>query len=202
MGSTPDISKGEGFIRTYDLFEHLLDDVYKSLEMMLSDKESQYLRRVFVRNVFACIEGIVQILKYEISKDIRLGRYCVELTNKEKEVLYEEKYRNGDRTKIFIPIDKNVKKTFFVAGKVWGLSCFSLNTDGEKYRAFLKAKETRNRLAHPRTYYDIDITDTEIDAVGKAFEWVRSSFLSLMKEKVKSVSSELPDNVLNGLKNA
>ena len=169
---------------------------------MLSDKESQYLRRVFVRNVFSCIEGIVQILKYEIRKDVQCGKYNVELSNKEKEVLYEEKDRSDSKIKIFIPIDKNIKNTFILAKKVWMLTNSTLNTDGKDYQDFLKTKETRNRLMHPRTYYDINITDKEVDAVGKSFEWARLAFISLMKEKVESISSELPEDVISRINSA
>lgn len=202
MESAPDISQGEGLIRTYELFEHLIEDVYKSFEILEPEKESQYLRRVTVRNVFSFIEGIIQILKFEIRSDLRLKYYSADLSPKEKEILYEEKEKNGSKYCIFIPIDQNVKKTFKLAAKVWNLTEYSINTESHEYQWFINTKETRNRLTHPRTYYDINITDKEMAYLAQSFEWVRSEFFSIMKEKVESINQGLPKEVVERFKNA
>jgi len=72
MPQQPNISKGEGLIRTYDLLEHLIDDVGKAFETLESDKSSPYLRRCLARTVFAFIEGVIQIAKWEINSSVRL----------------------------------------------------------------------------------------------------------------------------------
>jgi len=87
------------------------------------------------------------------------------------------------KTRIFISIDENLKKTFRIATKVWGLTAYSFNAGRKEYEHFLSAKEARDRLTHPRTYYDIDITTMEMYQLVSAFEWVRSEFHALMKAK-------------------
>ena len=192
MASSPDISIREGSTRMYELFEHLLDDVLESYKILESDKESQHLRRAAVRNVFSFIEAVVHIIKHEIKSDLRLNRFSYTLTKNNCEVLFEEKIRNEEIIPFFIPIETNIKKTFSLASKVWGLERFNLNTNDEKYRAFLIAKEVRNKLTHPRTFYDIQITSDDISNVSKAYIWVKSEFLRLIKMKVHIIATGLP----------
>ncbi len=202
MASRPDISKGEGLIRTYDVFQHLSADSYKSFEILDLEKDSQYLRRAVVRNVFSFIEGIVQILKFEVKSDLKMNRYSYSLSKNDLEVLNEEKENNGNKFQLFIPIDENLKKTFSIASNTWGLHQFKLDLNSEGYQDFLLAKKTRNRLTHPRTFYDIDITDNEITCFYSCFLWANTEFLRIMKLKVESIAEELPAGVYEKLSKA
>ncbi len=104
---------------------------------------------------------------------------------------------------MFIPIHDNVVKTFKLASKIWELTEYlSINKDGQEYRRFLRAKEIRNRLTHPRTYYDIQITSYEIGLFAHIFKWIRSEFVSLIKEKNENIIQTLPKEVADGLKAA
>jgi len=195
MATTPDLRKG--LTRTYDLLEHLIEDVYKSFEFLDSDKESQYLRRVTVRTVFSFIEGIVQILKFELNSAVRLSRAEVVLSSKEHEVLHEVKVKDGDKIKIIIPVEQNLKRTFKLAGKIWNLKGYQFNTNCSQHTYFMYAKETRNKLTHPRTYYDIEISDDEMSYVAHAFEWVRQEFVRLNEEYRNSLQISISTNKTN-----
>jgi hypothetical protein len=202
MVSRADISKGEGLIRSHELFEHLINDVCKSFEILGEQRESQYHRRTVVRTVFSFVEGVVSILKYELRSDIRMRRYEYDLSKKEKEVLYEIKEHDGEEKNIFIPIDLNIKKTFKLAVSVWSVEDFRLNTDGLEYDLFIQAKATRNRLTHPRTYYDLQVTDDEMASMECTFNWVRVSFGELFKRKVADLTKDFPDDIRERLMNA
>ena len=180
---------------TIDLLEHLVADVDKAFEILEADKTSPYLRRCVARTVFAFVEGVIQIAKWEIRSSIRLGDSSVELSDKDREILLEEKKRNGEVIKILIPVDENLKKTFRLAAKVWGLKNYSLNLEGEEYKDFLSAKKARNRLTHPRTYYDITVTDIDMHCYASSFLWVKAEFLSLMDRRVQALAQELPAEV-------
>lgn len=202
MASFPNLSKGEGLIRTYDLLEHLTNDVYRAFEVLEEDKGSQFLRRSLVRTVFSFIEGIIHIIKFEIRSEYRLEKTEIDLTRKEKEVLYEEKIGNGETIKIFIATDDNLKKTFNIAKKVWELERYHFNAGGSEYEHFLKAKKARDRLTHPRTFYDVEITDDDMFYMASSFEWIRSEFKSLMSARVEKISEGLPENIRAKLVNA
>jgi len=75
-----------------------------------------------------------------------------------------------------VPVDENLKKTFRLAAKIWGLKNYSMKTEGKEYQEFLSAKNARNRLTHPRTYYDITVTDADMHCYASSFLWVKSEF--------------------------
>lgn len=190
MATTTDLRKG--LTRTDELLEHLIDDVYKSFEVLDSEKESQYLRRVAVRTVFSFIEGIVQILKFELNRAVRFGYSAATLSTKEYETLYEVKIEDGEKINIIIPIDQNLRRTFKLASKIWNLGEYKFNTNSEQHTYFKYAKETRNKLTHPRTFYDIEISANEMSYVAHAFEWVRQEFVRLHEDYRKSLRINFP----------
>jgi hypothetical protein len=185
LASYPDLSKGEGLTRTHDLIENLINDVYRAFEVLDADKESQFLRRSLVRTVFSFIEGVIHVIKFEIRSAYRLGRTEIEITRKEREILYEEREKDGEITKIFIATDDNLKKTFNIAKKVWELNNYRFNAGGSEYKDFQKAKRARDKLTHPRTFYDIEITKDDMFYMVRSFDWIRSEFSSLMSAKIE-----------------
>ncbi|MBI5843283.1 MAG: hypothetical protein HZB23_01285 [Deltaproteobacteria bacterium] len=195
MPGSPDISKGEDFIRTYDLLDHLIADVNRAFEILESDKSSQYLRRCVARTVFAFVEGLIQIVKFEINTDIRMEGYSIDLSHNEKEVLSEQKIVNGKSIFIQIPVDKNFKKTFQLAAKLWNLNDYILHTDGDDYQNFLQAKKARNRLTHPRNYYDLQVTDYDMHCYAATFFWSKRAFETLFKKKIESIAADLPKEI-------
>ena len=201
MATYPNLSKGEGLIRTHELFDQLYSDVNNAFEILENSKESQYLRRTLVRTVFSFIEGVINILKFEICSEYRLGKTKSSLTKKEREVLYETKERNGEKIKIFIATDTNLKKTFNIAKKAWNLKNYQFNSGGSEFEHFLKAKRARDKLTHPRTFYDVEISDVDMAYMASSFLWVKNEFHSLMSERVKKISEGLPDDIRTKLLN-
>jgi hypothetical protein len=134
-------------------------------------------------------------MKWEIRSSIRRRESCVDLSKKEREVLDEKKIKNGESIKILIPVNENLKNTFRVAAKVWGLKKYSVSTQRKQYKDFLSAKNARNRLTHPRTYYDIMVTDSDMHCYVSAFFWVKSDFLSLWDERIEILGAELPMDI-------
>lgn len=179
--------------RTYDLLNELIDDVHKSFEILEENKDSQYLKRVTVRTVFSFIESIPQIIKYELRKDIIKNKKFIAISKKEEEFLNERKIKNTREVKLNIPIDKNIKETFKLAIKIWKLENFSINTDKPQYQEFLNAKNTRNRLTHPKKFHDVMIEDIEMSSMAEAFLFCRDNFSSLMKEKSTNILKTLPE---------
>jgi hypothetical protein len=154
----PNISKGEGFVRTYELFEELQADVTRAYEVLEERRDSQFLRRATVRAIFALIEASTEIIKSEIRSTLRLKGGEDHLSEKELGILGGLSITPGPRDQKFLSLEDNLK----LAAKTWGLAEFQLDAGGENYRDFLQAKDARNRLTHPRTYYDIKVTDEDM----------------------------------------
>ncbi|MEZ8467683.1 hypothetical protein AB6D20_007015 [Vibrio splendidus] len=186
---------GEGFIRTYDLLEALSSDVNAAFKVLEEDKPNQYFRRSVVRAVFSYVEAVIETIKVEVRSSLRLERPNFELSKKEDELL-GSLFAISENKGRQLPLEQNLKSTFKLAAKVWDLD-FRLNSDGEDYRDFVIAKSFRNKLTHPKTYYDIEVTDDDMHYHAVAGMWVRSEFERLMKARVDSLEVYVKKYMVN-----
>ena len=185
MTGVQNYKASEGLIRTYDLIEVLSSDVYTAFEVLERDKQNQYLRRSVVRAIFSYVEALIESIKVEIRKSLRLERPDFALSKKEKELLGSLSPISQDKGRQ-LPLEQNLKLTFNLAAKVWDLD-FRLNSDGEDYRDFVIAKSHRNKLTHPKTYYDVEVTDDDMHYYAVASGWVQEEFRRLFKARTESL---------------
>lgn len=197
MATNPDISKGEGMIRTYDLLAVLAEDAKRSIDEVIANQASQYHRRILVRNTIAFIEGMLQVLKFELYRDYRLEHIKDLFTEKDLEVLTEKKQEGETKKQWNIPFDDNFKKTVKIATKIWRLKETKNIVSSKEFSLLKSAKYTRNKLTHPRTYYHIEIADNEVETIQQVFEWSKTVFSGIMQEKINIISASLPQNFLN-----
>jgi hypothetical protein len=197
MSETPNILKG--LIRPHELVAELMNDVNHSFELLNQSRDSQFYRRTTLRNIFSFIEASINIIKYELKREIRLGHIENILTTKENENLYEEKItiKNNASTvhNIIIPLDKNLKVTFRIAKKLWKLKQFILDINSDGYDCFKHAKLSRNKLTHPKDFYDIQITTKDIKDSYLTHIWVKNNFIKLFREKINIGLEEFPEDV-------
>jgi len=186
------MSIGEGFVRTYELFDELQADVLKAYEVLHKEKESQFLRRAVVRAIFALVEAIAEIIKVEVRSTLRLEGGEEALSKKELNVLGGLSITPNPKDQKFLPIEDNLKLTFKIACKIWELNDFQLDTDGENYRDFLRAKDSRNKLTHPRTFYDIQVTDEDMHCHTVTFQWSGNEFKRIFKHRIEKLTTSLP----------
>lgn len=192
MPTQPDITKGEGFVRTHDLLQAMQEDISTAYETLEADRESQYLRRCVARAIFSYIDSMIECVKAEVKSAIRTGQFDAELTPKEMEVIGTLAIINGDSGRP-MPVDDNIRKTFKIAAKVWDLD-FKLDTRGNDFTTFKRAKNSRNRLVHPRTYYDIQVTKDDMYDYTIAGMWAQKEFQRLLKARVDSIMANVSSN--------
>jgi len=188
MPGTPTL--GDGLIRTVDLLDHLRADIESAYALLEEDRTSQFRRRCVVRAVFSYIEALVECIKVEIRLTVRLQPEEFSLSDREREVLGPLSVIGATVGK-FLPLDENVKSTFRLAAKVWTLDSFQLATNDPAYKDFIFAKSARNRLTHPRTYYDIEVTDYDMYCHTVAGMWVQSEFARLFRARQDSILSHV-----------
>ena len=183
------------------MIRELKNDVSYSFELLDKNRESQFYRRIALRNIFSFIEVTINVIKFELKRELRLGRIENKLTTKETEILYEEKISTkvGRNIKqiINIPLEKNLKGTFNIAKKMWCLRNYVLDVNSNEYSYFKKAKYSRNKLTHPKDYYDIQITVVDIKVAYLTYVWVKENFIKLFKEKINIGLEELPEDIKN-----
>lgn len=188
MPGTPNL--GEGYIRSHELLEELFKDIEIAYQMLESDKQSQYLRRCVARANFSLIESMVEIIKVELRSTIRTEKYEGELTEKDKEILGSTFIFNSKQDKFF-SLETNIKKTFKLATKIWEIKDFQLVTNTQDFQDFLAAKSARNKLTHPKNYYDIEVTDIDMHCYTIALFWLKAEFSRLFKARIDSLKSNI-----------
>ena len=182
---------GQGLIRSGELLQELQSDVALGYETLEGNRGSQYLRRSLVRAIFCFIEAGVEVTKIEIRSTVRSGMYSAPLTDKEQELLGST-YLVPPPVAKFISLEANIKRTFRLAAKIWATD-FKLNTSGADFRDFVAAKEARNKLTHPRTLYEIEVTDNDMRLHTVAGRWFQSEFQRLLKARIHAMAKELPE---------
>ncbi len=188
MSGIPNL--GEGFIRSHELLEELFKDINLAYQMLENDKQSQYLRRCVVRANFSFIEAMIEVIKVELRSTIRTVKYELKLTEKDKEVLGSTFIFNSKQDK-FLSLEINIKKTFKLATKIWEIKKFQLVTDTQDFQDFLAAKSARNKLTHPKSYYDIEVTDIDMHYYTTALFWLKTEFSRLFKARIDSLESNI-----------
>ena len=193
MPGSPRIDKGEGFIRSHELLQELRADIDAAYTSLENDKQSQYLRRCVVRAIFSYIEAITESVKVELRSTVRTGLYSGTLTVKETETLGPLHIVGASTNGKFLPLDSNVKRTFCLAAKIWNLKEFHLATGDQDFQDFLAAKSARNRLTHPRTFYDIEVNDCDMNCHTNAGMWMQREFKRLSAARIRALSEGLPE---------
>lgn len=193
MPGSPRIDLGEGFVRQQELIEQLREDIASAYGALEENKSSQYHRRCVVRSIFSFIEAVIESIKWELRSSMRLDEFEGQLSDQEKETL-GSLHVVGRRDDRFLPLDKNIKRTFRLAAKIWQLKTFCLNTDGEDFKDFLRAKFARNRLTHPKTVYDIEVTDSDMHCHTIAGMWVQAELVRLFKARITALAEGFPES--------
>lgn len=191
MPSTPQIDKG--LIRTRDLLYELRADIDAGYAKLEDNRQSQYLRRCVVRAIFSYIEALIESIKEELQSTVRTGLFTGELSGKETETLGPLQIIGRAKPSKFLPLDQNLKRTFRLAAKIWNLHGYRLSTSSQDFRDFLAAKSARNRLTHPRTFYDIEVTDYDMHYHTIAGMWVQSECQRLIDARIRAVAEGLPE---------
>lgn len=192
MPGSPRTDLGEGFVRSGELLEELRNDIESAYEALEKDRNSQYLRRCVVRAVFSFIEAAVESIKSELRSSIRCREFTEPLSERERETL-GSLHVIGPRRDKLLSLDQNIKRTFRLAAKIWKLKSFQLNTSGEDFQDFLSAKAARNRLTHPKTFYDIEVNQQDMHCHTVAGVWMRVELGRLFEARVKGLAEELPE---------
>lgn len=68
-------------------------------------------------------------------------------------------------------------------------------------QGLLGSKKARNKLTHPRTVYDIEVTDYDMHCHTVAGMWVQREFQGLFNERVNSLLSGLSEGEQAALSN-
>lgn len=152
---------------------------YNKLADMIPD--SPFKRRVMVRAIFACIEAYIWHLK-QLARAMHPAKPNV-LTSEELYELDEIK-PNRDKRGDFSPAKSSfktrVKQAFHLYAKVLGHH-YTLPLDDSSGRNFLASIEIRDRITHPKTAHDWQVSDHEVQQVTQAWIWFGERLVEITK---------------------
>lgn len=144
--------------------------------------DEQMRRRELVRSLHAAVDGVVWALRQHVRASARAMDL---LTLDEESVLEEVSYQVNDRGTIsaqarFLPFLGAVRLAVKIATKV--SPGFSVDFEGKAWADFRDAVATRNRLTHPKTTVDLNVSSAEIDQVTASFFWILEVAVSAMEK--------------------
>lgn len=154
-------------------------------ERLLDGDNTQFTRRAYVRNVFAMMEGCIWALKEAVLRAPTAGGRPKIFARGEYELLSDTSYdlkANGEvKEQVkYLRLPENVRFTFRVLGKYFG-GTYDLGVGGKGWQAFLTAQAVRNRITHPKTCQEFQVSDAEIEQCQLACSWFNDLVMSFFQ---------------------
>lgn len=135
-----------------------------------NDKSNQFWRRTVIRCLLALLEAVLWNMKNIAPKIASVSE--IQLSNKELDFA-------EDRIWPFPKFRTNLAKSFELFAKVHGLQ-YSLNCDAG-FDALCLTYELRNRIMHPKTPFDPDVSEKNINDAMLGSKWFSGEFDHLMR---------------------
>lgn len=159
------------------LIEMLRKDVVVAFREAIAEPSNQLRKRTAVRTLFAAIEGIISAMK-----QTALTLLEPDLSRTEHAVLAEESYQLKDNGSLrispqYIRLPANLRFSFEMYSRALGAD-YDLDVGDTQWRDFLKAIEIRNRLTHPKSPDDLEVSMSDIQCVSEPGKW----FIEQVKE--------------------
>lgn len=144
-------------------------------ERQLEESDSQFTRRAYVRSVFAMIEGTLWVLKQTVLNAQPEAGEVKPFTLSEYALLSEITYSlksNGESREHpkYLRLPENLRFVFTVIAKYFDPE-LKLAVGTRAWEDFLAAHAVRNRITHPKTPEEFDVSDAEIAICKKTTAW-------------------------------
>jgi hypothetical protein len=152
--------------------------------------------RTFVRTMAAEFETRLYLLQDFMLK-VHEESANLKFEAAEEAILQSETYslrKNGviERTPKFYPFRDHLLFTLRLFAKRFHPKAMP-EASGPGWDAVLKFIQIRNRLMHPKSMADLEISESEIDSINAAQDWLRSAFKALFAfESLKGPPTRAP----------
>jgi len=175
-----------------EMTDFLFTDFNDGLATLIKN-DSQYLRRSFIRALFAAIESVIFGMKTEILN--RNNKANPPFTIGELAILEEKSFslnKNGNIIEApkFLEIKKNISFVFRAYGRSYGTQ-LELNVADDGWKNFVEIVNVRNRITHPKSKNDIVITNDEIIKTKLVYNWFNQQHLNSIKTTTEALKAQL-----------
>lgn len=159
----------------------LLNDV-KQCRVLLEAQDTQFGRRIYIRTLFAHIEGITFQMKQDVLHIYEIkGWRCSE---GELALLKEEAYELDDKGEVYVQMKplqlrKNMRFAFKMFSHALGID-YELDVSSEGWSSLKESINIRNNITHPKHLDDLSISDEQLSTAKKADIWYALSIHRLL----------------------
>jgi hypothetical protein len=164
-----------------DIIETAAADISMS-QKMVKKNHDQFWRRTFVRSLFAGIDGINHHMKH---LSILMAKFHeIDLTHAEIAMLREETYTLNEKgIAISLKSKLRTKDNLCFTVKIFARACnsaYEINRNCEEWASFSEAIRVRDRLTHPKSSADLNISDAELKTAQKTFKWYIANMIKIV----------------------
>lgn len=169
----------------------LLEDAQWA-EEALEKEDNQFTRRAYIRSLFAMIEGSVWALKQIILQVPTREGQVKKLSVAEYALLSDKTYElksNGkpkEQTKFF-KLPDNFRFTFGLVEKYFKAD-LNIGIGTVAWDNFLEAQVIRNRITHPKTTKEFEISDNELQTCKKTLSWFNELIMSFFNSLISNAT--------------
>lgn len=142
----------------------------------------QYSRRVYVRTLFAAIEGVTYAMKQAL---FAIGRSSQKLEIRELFVLKESAFDLNNKGEIqerpkYFRIPENLQFTVSCIERVLG-SYIDIGIGTQDWTNFIRIVKLRNDVTHPKNLSDINISDENLEHIRSVKLWFERIVTEMME---------------------
>lgn len=168
--------------RIDSLFNELMDDVMCATDIW-HERGDEFSHRLYVRTVFACVEGVIQVMKSAALLLDEINELPV-LTPEELAFLREEEVQVGNNDevtpkKIKTSLLPNFQRTFLTYAKLRG-ETVKLDKEGQGWERLRDAIKIRDRLMHPHTLKDLQVPQKDMEIIEQGMKFFRDTTAQLL----------------------
>ena len=147
------------------------------------DVSGSIWRRIFIRSLFAYIEGTC----YRLKQDVMLFN---KPSPQEDSIISEKIYVLDEKGSIkerdlYLRSQENLRFAFRIYAECFG-SGFKLKTDGNGWNAYKNALIIRNRITHPKKNNDLKISDGKWACIINTRTWFDDEYQRLLEFREKA----------------
>ena len=167
------------FLDWYDGYEAIMSplvDDMRAASCAVQRGTHEYLRRVYIRTLFATIEADV----FQRKQLALIGHGKTHtFEDSELAVLREVQYNVQGSGRIsetpkYIPLSANYRLSYVLAAKVIR-SRFKLDCSGKEWQDFKHCIDLRNKITHPKTDSDIVVTKNDLLRAQAVASWCQKN---------------------------
>jgi len=188
----------ERFKDLLKLSDLLIGDVKDAV--MIIDINIPSRQRNYVRTVFAMIEGALNVMCRIIFEAKDLDRW--KLSEEEIDTIadsisfFKQDTAKKKKKKSFKPLSERIKVAFKISNRLLKEDC-NMDFAGKDWDNFKKTMQIRNRLSHPKTSNDLEITKEEIRLTDLTRDWFRfgvekfiMAFMKYRERKIQALKKK------------